>query len=86
MNVSLEGYDLMISPVGNYTQQANQLLRYGANLRTSWIEVSLTDADGNRPFRQVRISDLVTDMLTPISLALGFLVTSADDNLRRERQ
>jgi hypothetical protein len=75
LKLSAHGYDLTISPVGNYRQQEAQLLRYGGNLRTSWVEVKLTDDNGNRPFREVRVPDLVEDMLNPISLALGTLVT-----------
>lgn len=75
LKLSAHGYDLTISPVENYRQQEAQLLRQGGNLRTSWVEVKLTDDDGNRPFREVRVPDLVEDMLNPISLAVGTLVT-----------
>jgi len=53
LKFSIQGYEVTISPVGNYRQQANQLLRYGGNLRTSWVNVNLTDPDGTRPFREV---------------------------------
>lgn len=76
LKLSVKGYDLTISPVGNYRQQSDELIRHGGNLRTSWVEANLTDADGSRPFRETHISDLVSDMLNPISLALGTLVTS----------
>src|SRR5262249_47459398 len=37
------GYNLTISPVGNYNQQADQLLSYGGNLRTAWVTAQLAD-------------------------------------------
>src|SRR5215213_1864409 len=49
LDLHLKGYDLTISPAGNYRQQADQLLRYGGNLRTAWVKVQLTDAQGTRP-------------------------------------
>ena len=75
LNFQLQGYNLAISPVGNYSQQSERLLRYGGSLRTSWVKVQLTDDQGDRPIRQTNIKDVVTDMLNPISLALGTLVT-----------
>jgi hypothetical protein len=71
----LRGYNLTISPVGNYRQQADRLLRYGGNLRTAWVMVQLTDAQGNQRIRRADVENVVTEMLTPISLALGTLVT-----------
>jgi len=75
LGVHLQDYTLTIAPVGNYGQQAKQLLRHGGNLRTSWVTTQVTDIVGKPRTTTSDIQKTVTEMLTPISLALGTLVT-----------
>jgi hypothetical protein len=71
----IQGFNLSIIPVGNHGQQAEHLLRHGGNLRTSWAKAQLTDTQGNRQIGKNEVESVVQDMLLPISLALGTLVT-----------
>lgn len=75
IEVRLRNRLLTITPVGNYRQQAERLLRFGGNLRTSWVTVELTDAQGNPQVSRANLQEMVTDALIPFSLALGTSVT-----------
>ena len=75
IDLQLQGHNLTISPVGNYGKQSKRLLRYGGNLRTVWVKGQLADIQEKDKVSKASINDIVMDMLTPISLAIGTLVT-----------
>ena len=74
-SVTIKGCELTFSPVGNFKEQSDKLLRVGGNIRTSWIKTKLIDDENNLIMRSGEIQDIVFDMLNPISLSLGTLVT-----------
>ena len=75
IEINLQDCRLTITPVGNDRQQAECLLRYGGNLRTSWVTVELTDAQGERQVRRGDLHEIMIDALIPLSLAVGTSVT-----------
>jgi hypothetical protein len=75
MELHLGGYKVTISPAGNYGLQADQLLRHGGNLRTSWAKIEL-GGSSSPPAGWSSAHDVVDQMLIPLSLALGTSVTA----------
>jgi hypothetical protein len=67
--------EFIISPVGNYCDQANRLLRRGGNIRTSWARTELRDESGTVHLGLHGLDEVTSEMLDALSLAVETLIT-----------
>jgi hypothetical protein len=75
-SVTIRSHNFIIEPVGNYGQQADRLLRYGGNLRTSWLKTNFSDEAGERRLHWSDLREVVAGLTDSVSLAIGTLVAS----------
>lgn len=75
ISFKIKNCEFAISPVYDFNQQMERLRKYGGNLRTAWVKVLLKDEKGQSKIRIDEVRDIVLELLAPMSLALGTVIT-----------
>lgn len=73
---TIRGHSFALFPDKGYGQRSDELLRYGGNIRTSWVRTQFVDEPEKGRMSWDQIEEAISGLLNALSLATGTLVTS----------